>query len=141
MTARKKEKDMEPLGTGLEELLELMEREVDEAGLGIHLDAMDGAGEPDAAHPGLEELFRSGLQALKTKDYVVAAAHFLAVTLLEPGHIKALNNLGVSWFYLKRPKEAQKAFKQVLDYEPQNEIAKKNLERICQNLNAKEASK
>ncbi len=139
MTPRKKDKDRESLGTGLDELLELMEKEVDEAALDIHLDAMDEAGEPkdkdskhvkDEALFRIEGLFRSGLDALKAKDYVVAAAHFLAVILLDPGHIKALNNLGVSWFYLRRPKEAEKAFKQVLDYEPENEIAKKNLEKI-----------
>ena len=151
MTGRKRDKERDPLGTGLEELLELMEREVDDASLGIQLDAIDDpAGSEDSisetardeeALSRVEGLFRSGLHALKARDYVVAAAHFLAVTLLDPGHIKALNNLGVSWFYLKRPEEAERAFKKILEYDPQNETAKKNIEKISKNSNEKEASK
>ena len=144
-----KKKDNVALGTGLDELLELMEMEVIGTGLELHLDAIDDGKEtgnaadearPKAEASMIEELFGTGLQSLKRGDYVVAAAHFLAVTLLEPRHIKALNNLGVSWFYLRKPDEALKAFEQVLNIDPENETAKNNIQEILKSHH-KEAEK
>ncbi len=101
------------LGMSLEELLEL------------------AAEEPIFEEPRKErpagELFSKGVELLKAGRALPAAAHFLAVTLLEPDNSKAWNNLGIAWSRLKEWAEAKKAFLKALEVDPSNELARENL--------------
>lgn len=74
-----------------------------------------------------EELFREGLKLLKERDFLLAAAHFLAVITLCPEHVKAWNNLGIAYFHLGRVPQAKEAFEKALSLEPENTLAKENL--------------
>lgn len=105
------------LGMSLEELLEKAVGE--EPGL--------GGDETLSLKSPVEDLFRQGVSLLKEGRALPAAAHFLAVTLLEPGHVKAWNNLGVAYFHLGEYEEALAAFRRVLQLDPQNRQAGSNL--------------
>ena len=122
-------KKSSPLGTSLEELLE--------KAMG---DGLVTNSSPREFSISTVSLFEKGVSLLKKGKYLLAAAHFLAVTLLEPQNVKAWNNLGIAYFHLKQTKEASQAFEKVLELDPQNRIAKTNL-KILQNILIKEEGK
>ncbi len=112
-------KKVSTLGTSLEELLERATSEVSKES-SVNLSSEEHTVNSDY-------LFEKGISLLKEEKSLLAAAHFLAVTLLDPQNVKAWNNLGIAYFKLKQEKEALQAFEKALEIDPQNEIAKKNL--------------
>ena len=88
----------------------------------------------------VEELFRKGVGFLKAGEFLQAAAHFLAVTLLEPEHQKAWNNLGIAYFKLGELEEARLAFEKALSLAPEDPLPRKNLS-LLENLLKKKQQK
>ncbi len=139
-------KDIKPLGIGLARLMELASEELDVSGISFELEAIDnetdteGRGRYDTGHINgqiykrIDEFFENGVKKLKSGDYVVAAAYFLSIVLIRPDFIKALNNLGICWFYLGRAEEARDAFLKVLEIEPENRTARNNFSKISEKL-------
>ncbi len=116
----------ESLGTSLETLLTLAR----EDNLG-ELPVSEEGGSQGALP---EPLYRKGLGYLKQGDYLLAAAHFLAAVHLDPGNLKAWNNLAVAYFYLDRPQESRLALEKALELDPDNSMARENLALVCQAL-------
>ena len=107
------------LGMTLEELLELATREEE-----TEIIQEKGSLEIKKKE---ETLFQEGLRLLRERDYLLAAAHFLALTLLDPHHVKAWNNLGIAYFHLGERERAQRAFEEALRLDPQNQLARENM--------------
>ncbi len=74
-----------------------------------------------------EEIFQKGVKYLKEGAYLKAAAHFLAVTIWDPAHHKAWNNLGIAYLKLGEAEEARLAFEKALALRPDDPLVKKNL--------------
>ncbi len=117
------------LGLSLEELLDLVAREEEASSIAQqNIEQKNIAQQNHPKAQGQEDkLFEAGLRYLKQGEHLLAAAHFLAVTLLNPDHLKAWNNLGITYFHLGYVEQAQEAFHKVLSLEPENPLARKNL--------------
>jgi len=77
--------------------------------------------------PELEQLYQEGRAAYLSKDYKTAAAIFERVVKVDPTHIKALINWGVSLSSDGSPKEAIPKFEQALARDPNHAWAMYNL--------------
>lgn len=72
-------------------------------------------------------LFNKAVDALKQDNPVDAMGFLQAVLILEPGNIKAMNNLAVVYFDLGYESRAFETLNAVLKKEPDNKTALKNL--------------
>ena len=76
----------------------------------------------------VQELMASAVKALKEEDPIKAIGLIQAILLLEPDHIKAKINLGVVYAQLGEESRAIDIFRQVIDQDPDNTTANKNLD-------------
>jgi len=100
--------------------------------------------DPDAAlkpgSPELELLYQEGRAAYLREDYQTAAATFERVVNIDPTHINALINWGVSLSRDGHPKEAIPKFEQALARDPNRAWTKYNLGVALQRLGEHEAA-
>lgn len=90
--------------------------------------------------PELEQLYQEGRAAYLSEDYQAAAAAFARVVEIDPTHIKALINWGVSLSRGGNPKEAIAKFEQALARDPNNAWAMYNLGVALERLGEHEAA-
>jgi Flp pilus assembly protein TadD len=74
-----------------------------------------------------DSLFQQGVDAFKSENFMDAMGLFQAVLSLEPGHVRAMINLGVVQAELGYADSAAQTLKRVIELEPDNETAKRNL--------------
>jgi tetratricopeptide (TPR) repeat protein len=100
--------------------------------------------DPDTAlkpgSPELELLYQEGRTAYLSEDYQTAAAIFERVVNIDPTHINALINWGVSLSRDGKPKEAIPKFEQALARDPNHAWAKYNLGVALERLGEHEAA-
>lgn len=108
------------LGMSLEELLDM-------AVITDEEHPPEGLAPEEILRSRCEEIFQKGVKLLKERDFLLAAAHFLAVSIICPDHVKTWNNLGIAYFHLGRVSQAKEAFEKALSLEPENTLAKENL--------------
>jgi tetratricopeptide (TPR) repeat protein len=88
------------------------------------------AARPGAANPErLAEVIRKGDQAFKEKAYSQAIAAYTQATQLAPAHEEALFKLGVAYAMSGNYKVALFKWEQVLKLNPNNESARRNIEK------------
>jgi len=75
-------------------------------------------------------LFKEGVGLLKNGNLFEAAGLFNAVLSFEPDNLKALNNLAVIYFEMELYDRAKSTLKKILVRDPENEIARENLESL-----------
>lgn len=73
-------------------------------------------------------IFRRGVNELKQERYCCAAVLFETLLAVEPDHIKAKLNLAVALSHMGDDKKALNILEQVLEKEPDNEIARENID-------------
>ncbi len=73
-------------------------------------------------------IFRRGVNELKQERYCCAAVLFETLLTFEPDHIKAKLNLAVALSHMGDDKKALNILEQVLEKEPDNEIARENID-------------
>lgn len=73
------------------------------------------------------------IQAAKSSDWQKAVEHNQEYLNLYPNNVNAMNRLAVAFVQLDQIKEAKDLFKQVLELDKNNNIAKKNLEKLKNN--------
>ena len=76
----------------------------------------------------IDFFFREGLDDLKKEKFIQAAVKLGAVVLLDPDHVKALNNLAVAYYNLEETEECITILRQLLELEPDNSVARENLQ-------------
>ena len=76
----------------------------------------------------IEQWFQEGLAELKKNNFIQAAVKLGAVVLLVPDYVKAINNLAVAYYNLGETEECIAMLRQLLELEPENSIARKNLQ-------------
>ena len=79
-----------------------------------------------------DSLFSKGVKALKQDNPVDAMGFLQAVLILEPEHIKAMNNLAVVYFELGYEHRAVETLDKILEKEPENKTALKNMAIILE---------
>lgn len=78
----------------------------------------------------IEQFFQEGLADLKKEKFMQAAVKIGAVVLLAPDHVKALNNLAVAYYNLEEKEECISILHRLLELEPDNTIARENLQAL-----------
>ncbi len=73
-------------------------------------------------------LFKRGVNELKQERYCCASAFFETLLTFEPNNIKAKLNLAVALSQIGDNKKALDILEQVLEKEPDNEIARQNID-------------
>ena len=74
-----------------------------------------------------DDLFDSGLAALRNRNYELAVALFERVVALEPKHKDAWNNLGRAYLGMLNGEAAIRAFQKAVEADPYDEFAYNNL--------------
>jgi len=77
--------------------------------------------------------FQQAIAAAKTQDWSAAVTHNQTLLELNEGDVGALNRMGVAYTQLGELAEAKRIFKQVLEIDKSNAIAKKNLQKLENN--------
>jgi tetratricopeptide (TPR) repeat protein len=90
--------------------------------------------------PELEQLYQEGRAEYLSEDYQTAAATFERVVEIDPTHLNALINWGVSLSRDGNPKEAIPKFELALSRDPNNAWAMYNLGVALQRLGEHEAA-
>lgn len=86
--------------------------------------------------------YGQGTAELLNKNYTVALKHLLDAHSLNPNDSKICNNLGMAYYYKKRPQIAIKFVKKALKIDPKNTDARINLASLYAHINQdKEAEK
>jgi tetratricopeptide (TPR) repeat protein len=80
--------------------------------------------------PSSSDLSKQAIDAALNCQWNEALRLNLELIKLEPNNIECLNRLAKAYFELGNFKDAQKFYKEVLDLDPYNTIAQKNLKRI-----------
>ncbi len=91
-----------------------------------HIDEQDEARTDDR----IDQWFQEGVSELKKDNFIQAAVKLGAVVLLVPDHVKAINNLAVAYYNLGEKEECITILRQLLELEPENSIARKNLQAL-----------
>jgi len=79
----------------------------------------------------LSALFKQGVEALKRDRFCCAAGFFETLLMCKPDHIKAQLNLSVAFLHMGDEHKAYKMLENVLQQEPDNEIARRNMKILC----------
>ncbi len=74
-----------------------------------------------------EDLFDSGIAALRNRNYELAVELLKRVVALEPKHKEAWNNLGRAYLGMQKTDEAILAFQKAAEIDPYDEFAYNNL--------------
>jgi Flp pilus assembly protein TadD/transglutaminase-like putative cysteine protease len=98
-----------------------------EQALGLDVAASASAGPPPDLKA--DELFRSGYDALRNRNYPQAVMLLKRVVELEPKHKSAWNNLGLAYSNQRQDREAIDAFKKQIEVNAYDEYAYNNLGR------------
>ncbi|PIR59293.1 MAG: hypothetical protein COU69_00830 [Candidatus Pacebacteria bacterium CG10_big_fil_rev_8_21_14_0_10_56_10] len=80
----------------------------------------------------ISQFQRQAIQAAKRLDWQAAVEHNSALLNYDPANVGALNRQGVAYFQLGMLSKARHSFKQVLDIDKSNPIARKQLDKIKQ---------
>ncbi|NCN03622.1 MAG: tetratricopeptide repeat protein [Candidatus Pacebacteria bacterium] len=83
----------------------------------------------------LASLQIKAVNAAKNSNWDQAVTINEEILELDQKNLGALNRLGLSYLQIQKPAKAKKCFKQVLEIDTSNNIAKKNLEKIKNNQN------
>lgn len=75
-----------------------------------------------------------GTQKLLDKDYTAALKHLIEADKLDPNNSNYINNLGMAYFFKKRPKTALKLVKRAVELDGKNTQARLNLATIYMEL-------
>jgi tetratricopeptide (TPR) repeat protein len=84
---------------------------------------------PGPGNPWLQA-FNAGQRAYRDENYEKAYDYFLQVYRSKPNHIENLLWLGTIEWFLGQDKKARKRMKTVLELDPDNKVARKNLKRM-----------
>lgn len=76
------------------------------------------------------DLFKLGLEFDEKEDYPMASFYYILTLKKNPKNIKALINLGIMYYEFNMEKRAIEIFEKALEIEPDNDIAKENLNII-----------
>jgi tetratricopeptide (TPR) repeat protein len=87
----------------------------------------------------LNQLIDQAIQAALIKDWLAAIEINLEILDKHPYHIPSLNRLAKAYLQTGDCDQAQETYHQVLDIDPYNDIAKKNLLIISHQLKSKSA--
>jgi len=79
-------------------------------------------------------LFRKAVETLKDGNFIDALGLLQAVLLRDPAHLKARINLAVAYAELGFSPKAMEMFRSVLELDPDNPTAKKNLRLLMKRL-------
>ncbi len=79
--------------------------------------------------------YNKGTADLLNKDYTIALKHLLDSHALNPNDSKTLNNLGMAYYFKKRPQTAIRFIKKSIEIDPKNTDARMNLATIYTNSN------
>jgi tetratricopeptide (TPR) repeat protein len=79
-------------------------------------------------------LRNQAIRNAKNGDWKSAIKNNLEILELNPENTNALNRIGVSYIQLDKKTKAKKYFKQVLELDVNNRIAKKHLEKLKNNI-------
>ncbi|NCN87567.1 MAG: tetratricopeptide repeat protein [Candidatus Pacebacteria bacterium] len=83
----------------------------------------------------LASLQIKAVNAAKTSSWDQAITINEEILEIDQKNLGALNRLGLSYLQIQKPTKAKQCFKQVLELDSSNNIAKKNLEKIKNNQN------
>jgi hypothetical protein len=86
---------------------------------------------PTEDEPTIEERVAAALEYSIASDWKHAAEENQAILDAEPGNTEAANRLGKAYTELGKPRKAEEAYQQTLEHDPNNAIARKNLERLA----------
>jgi tetratricopeptide (TPR) repeat protein len=81
----------------------------------------------------LTKLAKAAINAAKNTDWNQAVKTNQKILEIQPKSIDALNRLALAQMQLDRPQKAQTSLKKVLQLDPHNKIAEKNLAKIKKN--------
>ncbi len=80
-----------------------------------------------------EDLKILAIKDAKKGDWEAAINHNLQILDIDSDNTNALNRLGVAYLQLNKHKKAKSTFKQVLEFDKNNKIAHKHLEKLKNN--------
>lgn len=78
--------------------------------------------------------YNQGTNELIQKNYTTALRHLLEAKALDPNNPQILNNLGMAYYFKKRPELAIRTIKQAIKNDPKNMEARINLGTIYTNI-------
>ena len=85
--------------------------------------------------------FNQGTRELMYKDYTAALNHLTEANILDKDNTQILNNLGMTYYFKKRPETAIKMIQRAIEVDSKNTEARINIGTIYTNLGRYELAK